>query len=828
MAVEMLKGVVGLSCAEVSQRRLEFGENSLPEMASESLSVKLLRQFNNPLIYILLFALLVDSGVWFYEGANSLPFESIVILIILLANASLGLWQNLKSEAAMAKLTILTEPQSWVIREGELQRIESRLLVPDDIVRIEAGARIPADGKVMRHSGFIVDESVITGESMPVSKAEDDEVLSGTLAQRGTAIVKVLAIGEGSNLGKLAKLLKRVKQDKTPLEKRLQVVGRKIAVVVSIVAGLLWLTGISIIGFNHSSELFLFAVALAVAVVPESLPAVVTLALALGIERMARRKAVIRRMSAVEALGSVTVIATDKTGTLTENKMSVRHLDCIDLDEAYRAMILANDSDLDSGAGDPLELGLLSFVKEQNPELINTTFKSYDVVSSRAFDAQWKYMRVTVRDQAGESVSYLKGAPEVLLSLSDLSQEDRESWLKRIDGYANKGYRALALASGAGECESNLHWLGLVLLLDPPRPEVPGAIKQAMAAGIRVLMLTGDHPATALEIARQVGIVSERVLTGEELDNLSEQDFANAISSGNVFARVSPEHKLRIIRSLQAQDQVVAVTGDGVNDAPALKASDVGVAMGQRGSDVSREVADLVLMDDNFATIVTAIEEGRSIFENIQKIIRSLFSSNFSEVLLLSIGSMVVFLAVARGEEFILPLTAAQILWINLLTDSMPALAITVDRNPHVLQARPKLKNSPLLDTNSLRFILGVGIVGSVISLALLLGLPRLGFEPEVTQTVVFCYLTLVQLTFVNPARRSNLLPGRNWLVEVSLLGSVCLQVLVVTVPYLRTLLGLAPLTLELIGLTLILLLGSWLLAVACSRFLRSQSIETA
>jgi len=342
-------------------------------------------------------------------------------------------------------------------------------------------------------------------------------------------------------------------------------------------------------------------------------------------------------------------------------------------------------------------------------------------------------------------------------------------------------------------------------------------------AGIRVLMLTGDHPATAHEIARQVGILSEQVMTGAELDLLSDEDFSRAIQRHNVFARVSPEHKLKIVRVLQEQGEVVAVTGDGVNDAPALKAADVGIAMGQRGSDVSREVADLVLIDDNFATIVAAIEEGRNIFENIQKFIRFLFATNFSEVLLISIGSLLAFVAVANGAEFILPLTAAQILWINLLTDSVPALAIAVDRNPGVLEFQPKQRNSPLLDGNSLRFIFFAGGVGSVVSLLCLLGLPALGVERELTQTVVFCYLTLVQLTFVNPARMSNLLPKPNVLVLAALLISFVAQVLVVTVPGLRVLLDLAPLTLELAGLVLLLLLVSWLLAHACSRILRTR-----
>lgn len=823
MPIDSSQTFVGLSADEVLQRRARFGENTLPEIAVDSLARKMLQQFNNPLIYILLFALLVDAGIWLFEGANTLPLESIAILIILLANASLGLWQNLKSEAAVAQLKKLTEPQSWVIREGRLRHIESRLLVPGDILRVETGERIPADGKILKHSGFMVDESVVTGESAPVVMQLNQAVLSGTLAARGFAVVEVTSTGANSNMGKLASLLIAVKRDKTPLEKRLEIVGRKIALVVAVAACALWLTGISIVGWSHSGELLLFAVALAVAAVPESLPAVITLSLALGIERMAKRKAAVRKMSAVEALGSVTVIATDKTGTLTENKMSVQKLDCEDFDETYRAMILVNDADLVSGAGDPLELGIMRYVSKQNEQLIPLTQQSHEILSTRPFDAQWKYMRVTTRNPDGEIVSYLKGAPEVLLALSSLSDEEQEIWRERINDYAGTGYRAIALAMGEGERENELQWLGLILLLDPPREEVADSIKRALNAGIRVLMVTGDHPATAHEIARQVGIHSEQVMTGAELDQLSDDDFSQAIQEHNVFARVSPEHKLKIVRALQSQGQVVAVTGDGVNDAPALKASDVGIAMGQRGSDISREVADLVLIDDNFATIVAAIEEGRNIFENIQKFIRFLFATNFSEVVLISIGSLIAFMAVANNAEFILPLTAAQILWINMLTDSIPALAIAADKNPGVLEFRPKQSNSPLLDGKTLQFVFFVGALGSIVSLACLLGLPALGIERDLTQTVVFCYLTLVQLTFVNPARRSNLLPERNLFVLAALLSSFAAQLLVVTVPAFRDLLHLVPLTWELAGLVLLLLLISWLLADACSRVLRAK-----
>lgn len=823
MTTDTTQLATGLTSEQVADRRRKFGDNSLPEPPRQGFLAKFLAQFRNPLIYILLFALVVDTGIWIYGDAEGKPVEAITILLILLANAILGLWQNLKSDAALSRLDKLTEPHCWVIRNSALQRIESRLLVPDDIVRVEAGERLPADGVVLQNSGLIVDESIVTGESAPVTVETNGAVLSGTLAVRGTALIRISSIGNDSTMGKLALMLAGVERDQTPLEKRLQRLGRRIAYAVSAIALILWLSGIILAGPGYTGELFLLVVALAVAAVPESLPAVITLTLALGVERMAKRKAIVRKLSAVEALGSVSVIATDKTGTLTENRMSVQQLDCSDEGAAHIAMVLVNDADLDSGAGDPLELGILTHIDQLDSNLIATIRDAHKPVSSRPFDAQWKFMRVTVSDSAGETKSYFKGAPEVLLNLSTLDTQEQSRWQERINAHASKGYRALALARSDGETEQNLEWLGLILLLDPPRAEVADAIRQALAAGIRIVMLTGDHPATGFEIARQVGIRSEGVLTGAELEALSPAEFDNALASTNVFARVSPELKYRIVKALQQRGETVAVTGDGVNDAPALKVADVGVAMGQRGSDVAREVADLVLVDDNFATIVAAIEEGRNIFENIQKFIRFLFAANLAEVLLIVIGSLITISAFSGTPDFILPLTAAQILWINLLTDSIPALAMAFDRNPGVLLHKPRLTSAAILDRNSVLFIITVGLVGSLFALATFFVLPLAGVERDVTQTVVFCYLAIVQLVIVNPSRRSNLKPESSVLVTIAILLSLLLQILIVSVPALRNLLGLAPLTWNLAAVILVLLALSWLLANGCSALLRRQ-----
>ncbi|BAD70964.1 MULTISPECIES: cation-translocating P-type ATPase [Thermus] len=742
--------MLGLTSEEAKKRLREYGPNALPERPAEPFSRKLLRQFQSPLIYILLLALLVDLLLWLYEGARGVPLESLVILAILLLNALLGAFQEKRSEEALKRLKALAEPSVWVLRDGRFQRLSARGLVPGDVVRLEAGDRVPADGVLLEGSGLLVDESVLTGESVPVEKGVGEEVFAGTLLVRGRALLEVTRTGAQSAMGRIAHLLAEMEEEKTPLERRLHAFGHRVARLVLLLALGLLLLGFLVEGV--SAKVVLFAVALAVAAVPEGLPAVLTLALALGVERMARRKAVVRRLSAVEALGSVTVIATDKTGTLTENRMEVQELLSPDPEKALLAMVLCNDADLATGAGDPLELGLLRYASRFLD--VERVRREHPRLSERPFDSAWKFMRVTT-----PLGSFLKGAPEALIPRLALPQEEQARLFEEAGAHAAKGFRVLALAFGEGEREEGLRFLGFVLLLDPPRPEVPEAVARVLKAGVRVVMVTGDHPATALAIARRVGMPAEVVATGEELEALSDEELLKV----DVFARVRPEQKLRIVEALQKAGEVVAMTGDGVNDAPALKRADVGVAMGQRGSDVSREVADLVLLDDNFATIVAAIEEGRSIYENIQKFLRFLFSTNLSEVLVVALGMVLAALLGLRDEagHLLLPLTAVQILWINLVTDGLPALALSLDRNPGVLDRPPRPKESPLLDGPSLRFVLLTGALKAGLALGLL------GFLPgavglEAAQSATFHFMAIGQLFFAYAARHTDLRPLAN------------------------------------------------------------------
>jgi Ca2+-transporting ATPase len=811
----------GLSSEEARQRLERFGPNALPETPPEPLWRRFVRQFQSPLIYILLFALLVDLAVWIGEGRHGLPLEAVAIGIILLLNAGLGVWQERKAEGALEKLKRLAAPQVWTLRDGKLVHLNNRELVPGDIIRLEAGDRVPADAVARTVTNLSVDESVLTGESLPVDKLIDDESFAGTLVVRGKAYLEIARTGSRSAMGRLATMLGEVKAERTPLERRMEVFGHRVARWILVLAVLIAIGGLWVEGIERFGQVFLFAVALAVAAVPEGLPAVLTVTLALGVERMAKRKAVVRKLAAVEALGSVTVIATDKTGTLTENRMEVRELDTPQLEGALRVMVIANEAETDTGAGDPLEIALLRHVQIRGlePEALRADFRR---LSTRPFDSAWKFMRVT-GEESGLTVSYLKGAPEVVLERCEMPSEQRLAWSEKINAYAGEGYRLIALARGEGERETTLEWLGVALLWDPPRPEVPEAVRRAQEAGIRVLMITGDHPATALTVARGVGIMDVKAVTGADLDSLSVAELRRVVSECQVLARVNPEHKLAIVEALKAEGEIVAMTGDGVNDAPALKRSDVGVAMGERGSDVTREVADLVLLDDNFATIVAAIEEGRSIYENIQKFIRFLFSTNLSEVLVVTVGSFAAFLLGLRDAagNLLLPLTAAQLLWINLVTDGAPALSLGLDRNPGVMRRPPRDPASPLLDKPSIRFVLMSGTVKALVALAILGLLPALLSQSfEVTRTSTFLFMAAGQLLFAYPARHTDLRSPSNPAVHVAVAGSFAIQLLVVWIPVLMDAFDTVPLTLVAWGWVGASVIIAWLLAEFFSRII--------
>ena len=784
----------GLTTAEAAARLDEYGPNALPEAPPVPWWVRVVSQLRSSIIYILLFALAFDLVVWITEGAHDWPFESIAIATILVFNTVMGVWQEYRADDALARLRELAAPKVRVLRDGHLQHLDAVALVPGDLLRVEAGDRIPADGTLTGEQALQIDESILTGESVPVERAAGDDVFSGTLTVRGLAWVAVTRTGTTSAMGRIATMLGAVATERTPLERRLEHFGHRIARWIAALAVVLAVAGGGIEGIDRFHEALLFAVAVAVAAVPEGLPAVLTLTLALGTERMSHRKAVVRKLSAVEALGSVTVIATDKTGTLTENTMTVSGIDATDTERALRAMVLAADAEPDGETGDPLELGLYTYATTQGVDPVATRM-DHPRQSVRPFDSAWRFMRVSVLED-GRPVAYLKGAAEVLLDRSDLDPAEREEWRTRVEHAAAQGYRVLGLAWSPEDAEDHLVWLGTVSLWDPPRPEVRGAIASSQAAGIRVLMITGDHPATAKAIAAELGIPAELALTGDDLDRLDADELQAAVGDVHVFARVSPEHKLALVDALKSRGEIVAMTGDGVNDAPALKRSDVGVAMGQRGSDVSREVADLVLLDDNFATITAAVEEGRGIYDNIQKFLRFLFSTNVALVILVAVGVVGAAVGDLRdgAGDLLVPLTAAQLLWINVIADGPPALALGLDRNPGVMNRPPRSPTAPLLTPAGLRFIFVTGVLKATLGLALFFGLPALDYTGTEARSAVFLYESLAQLAFVYPARRITARPVTNRILNWIVAITVVVQIGTITVPALRAVLGLHPL----------------------------------
>jgi len=797
----------GLSSRRAAELLIHHGPNEIPERRPEQWWTRVLRQLRSPIIYILLFALAFDAVVWVMEEANGWPFESIAIVIILVFNTVMGVWQEYRAEDALAHLKKLSEPNAWVRRGGEMKRVPASELVPGDLVRVESGNRVFADGTLIGDAYLMIDESMLTGESLTVERGKGRDLFAGTLAVRGLSWMRVTRTGPSSAMGRIAGMLNGVAVEPTPLERRLAHFGHVVARWVAAIAVVLVVVGVGIEGIQHFNQALLFAVAVAVAAVPEGLPAVLTLTLALGTTRMASRNAVVRRLAAVETLGSVTVIATDKTGTLTENTMAVQSIDVVDRQRALVAMVLASEAEADGSSGDPLEIGLYEYAKNHGIDPAATRGQ-YPRQSVQPFDSSLRYMQVTVLDE-GQPVSYLKGAAEVLLRQSQLTNDENAEWQRKIEAAATQGYRVIGLARLIGEHDGNAEWLGMVSLWDPPRPEVADAIKASQNAGIRVMMITGDHPATALAIANSIGITTDRVITGEQLDQLNRREFSEKIKNVSVFARVSPEHKLELVDALKAHGETVAMTGDGVNDAPALKRADVGVAMGQRGSDVSREVADLVLLDDNFATIAAAVEEGRGIYANILKFIRFLFSTNVALVLLIAFGvaGAALFDLRDEGGHLLVPLIAVQLLWINIIADGPPALALGVDRNPGMMSQRPRSPSSPLLSRIDVNFILFAGLLKGGIGVFLFFLLPVMGYSGSSTQTSLFLFESLAQLAFVYPSRRIMASTTSNHILNIIIIASVILQVLTITLPGLRTMLGLVPLdglSLGIVGICLL------------------------
>ena len=820
-AVEQLRtdAAQGLGAAEAAARLEKQGPNQVAEGRRRSLLTLLLSQFRDFMILVLLAAAVVS-------GVVGEPQDTVAILVIVLLNAVIGAVHEYRAERAVAALRAMAAPAARVVRDGTRMSVESVRLVPGDLVELEAGDVVPADLRLLQAAELLTDESALTGESQGTAKSTDpltagdvplpervNLAFKGTLVSRGRGLGVVVATGMHTQIGHIAELLRSETGVRTPLQKRLARFGRHLALATLGICAVVFLTGV--LQGQPTLLMFLTAVSLAVAAIPEALPAVVTVSLALGARTLSRHNALVRRLPAVETLGSVTTICADKTGTLTQNRMSSEALVAAgerrsELPQASKeglawerlgvAMALSNDVVEREGApsGDPTEVALYEAAlraghRKQELE------RQWPRVAEVPFESERKSMATLHRHDGAVEV-FVKGAPEQVLAHCDhaLGREgpsalDREQVLADAEDLASDGYRVLALAwrplpavpetVSPESVERELTLLGLVALIDPPRPEVPRAVAECLGAGITPVMITGDHPGTARAIARRLGILGDggEVLTGKELSRLSDERLARVAESMRVYARVSPEQKTRIVKALQANGELVAMTGDGVNDAPALKRAGIGVAMGLRGTDVAREAADMVLLDDDFATIVRAVRIGRRIFDNIRKFILYTMSSNSGEI-------WTLFLAPFLGLP--VPLLPIHILWINLVTDGLPGLALTAERaEPGIMHRPPRPPQEGLFARGMWQRILWVGLFVGAVSLASQAW--ALGRGGDHWQTVVFSVLTVSQLFYSMAVRSERAsLSSIGWTSNPALLGTVlltvALQLAVIYVPALQ------------------------------------------
>ena len=788
-------GEQGLSSKEAEERLEKYGKNEIAEKKKSSSLILFLGQFESLLIVVLIAAALIS----FVFGEL---MDAAVILIIIVINAALGFYQEKKAENALEQLRKMTVTRTIAIRDGRRMETDSKTLVPGDTILLREGDKVPADCRIVESSRVKMDESLLTGESVPVTKKTEalrdvavadrtNMAFCGTSVVYGNCRAVVAKTGMQTEFGKLAAKLQE-SEEPTPLQRRLAVLGRQLTAIILAIAAVVFISG-SIRGIGML-EMFKVAVSIAVAAIPEGLPAIVTITLAVGLVRMSKRKAIVRRLPATESLGSVTVICTDKTGTLTKNEMAVRKLyaeeKIIDYesysgeDKTVEALLLTGllCSDADEKTGDPTEIALVKAAKKYGLEDMRQTEKRLDEIP---FDSDRRMMSVVYKT-SGKNM-FTKGAVEDVMKkctriyrkglVANITEKDRKNILKANYEMTSQALRVLAFAYKPLKektAEEDLIFIGLQGMIDPPRPEVKEAIEKCKSAGIKVVMITGDHQNTADAIARELGITG-RSVTGAELERMKDKEFESLVNDIAVYSRTSPEQKTRITETLRKKGHIVAMSGDGVNDAPALKKADVGIAVGS-GTDVTKEAADIVLTDDNFATIVAAVEEGRGIYDNIKKFVTYMLSANFSEIL-------VVFTALLISMP--LPLLPLQILWINLLTDGLPALAIGVEANEKdIMKRKPRNPREKILSRENFSVILFVGAVLAAETLFLFsLHLP----DEAKARTMAFTTLVVGELFAAANFRsygtinKIGFLSNRKFLAAVS--ASLILQIAVIYIP---------------------------------------------
>ena len=813
----------GLNTDEVLKRQNQYGKNELENTKKEGIIIKFFKQFNDFMIIILIMASIVSAGVSWYQGENDY-IDSIIIIAIVVLNAIMGVLQEAKAKKSIESLKKMTPQMSKVIRNEKEMEVPSETLTIGDVIILEAGNRVPADCRIIESFNLKVEESSLTGETEGVEKNGDtvckkgiplgdivNMVFMGSTVVNGHARVVVTEVGMDTKVGKIANMIIENESPETPIQKKLNQVGKILGVICLIICLVIFVIGI--IKKIPPMEMFMTSVGLAVAAIPEGLPAIVTIMLSIGVTKMAKRNSIIRKLPAVETLGSSNVICSDKTGTLTQNKMKVVEIRSENPNFAMELATMCTDSKIEKNngkievVGEPTEMALVEVAYKNKLDKMQL-YQSMSRVNEIPFDSTRKLMTTVHKLANGKYRIITKGAPDVLLNRCIGMQ--KENVLKENEKMANKALRVIAVAYKEVDSlpnklessiiENNLNFVGLIGMIDPPREGVKEAVETCKKAGIKTVMITGDHIATAKAIAEKIGIYSkkDRAITGEELDKLEQETFEKEIQKFTVFARVTPEHKVRIVKAWQKNGAVVAMTGDGVNDSPALKSADIGIAMGKGGTDVAKNAADMILVDDNFVTIVDAVKQGRNIYDNIRKAIHFLIATNIGEI-------VTIFMGLVLGLQS--PLLAIQLLWINLVTDSLPAIAIGLETPEKDIMERKPMDSKKGIFADGLwsKIILEGIMIGMLTLIAFSIGNKYYGVE--VGRTMAFISMGLLELvhSFNIKSEKSIFKVGileNKFLIGSFILG-IFVQTIVVFIPALANIFNVTNLTGVQWGITL-------------------------